>query len=178
MFGTFYDTSIFSSEGWLYHLVGLSFAGFSITHHQLYTLQLEEKTRQRARTSDLDSLRRLRVIMDEINNCGRGRIYIEANAWDARGKAAAEGGQDGAGCMIVKTDSYMREQVSKAVHLRATTEGIEIRLGTLEGEKNSLRYALQLLTPALVLVVVAEMGELFLDAKTSAGPSRRAGSGA
>jgi len=53
------------------------------------------------------------------------------------------------------------------------------RLAT-EGERGSLRYALQLLAPAAILAALAgrsqietedigEMNELFLDAKTSAG---------
>ncbi|KAJ7487642.1 RuvB-like helicase 1 [Mycena galericulata] len=87
-------------------------------------------------------------------------------------------------CMIVKTDAYTREQVGKVVQLRANVEGLRLgptvldRLAT-EGEKSSLRYALQLLTPASILATLAgraqieaedigEMNELFLDAKTSA----------
>ncbi|KAF7338531.1 DNA helicase [Mycena venus] len=88
-------------------------------------------------------------------------------------------------CMIVKTDGYTREQVGKVVQLRANVEGLRLGSGVLdrlavEGEKSSLRYALQLLTPASILAGLAgrtqievedigEMGELFLDAKTSAG---------
>ncbi|KZT35510.1 DNA helicase [Sistotremastrum suecicum HHB10207 ss-3] len=88
-------------------------------------------------------------------------------------------------CLIVKTESYAREQVAKVVQLRATVEGLALGEGVLdrlaqEGEKGSLRYALQLLTPASILATLAgrkeinvedigEMNELFLDAKTSAG---------
>ncbi|KAF7359504.1 DNA helicase [Mycena sanguinolenta] len=88
-------------------------------------------------------------------------------------------------CMMVKTDGYTREQVGKVVQLRANVEGLRLGSGVLErlameGEKSSLRYALQLLTPASILATLAgrtqievedvgEMGELFLDAKTSAG---------
>ncbi|KAH9970652.1 TIP49 C-terminus-domain-containing protein [Russula compacta] len=71
-------------------------------------------------------------------------------------------------CMIVKTGGYTRDQVGKVVQVRAM----------VEGEKSSLRYALQLLTPALILARLVgrtqieledtgEMMELFLDAKMS-----------
>lgn len=87
-------------------------------------------------------------------------------------------------CLIVKTETYTREQVGKVVQLRASVENIQLGPGVLEklaeeGEKSSLRYALQLLTPASILAQLAgrkpialedigEMNELFLDAKTSA----------
>ncbi|KAL0580634.1 RuvB ATP-dependent DNA helicase pontin [Marasmius crinis-equi] len=87
-------------------------------------------------------------------------------------------------CMIVKTENYTRDQVARVVHLRANVEGLKLSDGVLdrlaaEGEKSSLRYALQLLTPASILATMAgrseiveedigEMNELFLDAKTSA----------
>ncbi|KAJ7494542.1 TIP49 C-terminus-domain-containing protein [Mycena galericulata] len=88
-------------------------------------------------------------------------------------------------CMIVQTEASTCEQVGKVVQLRANVEGLRLGPGVLdrlaaEGEKSSLRYALQLLTPASILAGLAgrasieaedigEMGELFLDAKTSAG---------
>jgi len=87
-------------------------------------------------------------------------------------------------CMIVKTDAYTREQIGKVVQMRANVEGIKLYPAVLdklagEGEKSSLRYALQLLTPASILAGlsgrkqieeedISEMNELFLDAKTSA----------
>ncbi|TFY66459.1 hypothetical protein EVG20_g4624 [Dentipellis fragilis] len=87
-------------------------------------------------------------------------------------------------CLIVKTDGYTREQVAKVVQLRANVEGLRLGDGVLDklaeqGEKSSLRYALQLLTPASILASlvgrtqieledIGEMNELFLDAKTSA----------
>ncbi|KAI0286218.1 RuvB-like helicase 1 [Russula brevipes] len=87
-------------------------------------------------------------------------------------------------CLIVKTDGYTRDQVAKVVQLRAITEGLKLGEGVIdrlaaEGEKSSLRYAIQLLTPASILARLAgrdqieiedigEMNELFLDAKTSA----------
>ncbi|PPQ98223.1 hypothetical protein CVT26_003394 [Gymnopilus dilepis] len=87
-------------------------------------------------------------------------------------------------CMIVKTDAYTREQIGKVVQMRANVEGLKLSPEVLdklsaEGEKSSLRYALQLLTPASIMASLAgrtqieaedvnEMNELFLDAKTSA----------
>ncbi|GFZ44218.1 RuvB-like helicase 1 [Saitozyma sp. JCM 24511] len=86
-------------------------------------------------------------------------------------------------CMIVKTSPYAREEIKKVVELRCKVEGISVRPEALdrladEGEKSSLRYALQLLTPAMILAKgrggnevgvedVGELGELFLDAKRS-----------
>ncbi|KAH6899486.1 RuvB-like helicase 1 [Coprinopsis sp. MPI-PUGE-AT-0042] len=94
-------------------------------------------------------------------------------------------------CMIVKTEGYTTEQVAKVVQLRANVEGLKLGAGVLErlaqeGEKSSLRYALQLLTPASILAGLAgrgqievedigEMNELFLDAKTSAANIAAAG---
>ena len=70
------------------------------------------------------------------------------------------------------------------MQLRANIEGLKLGEGVLdrfaeEGEKGSLRYALQLLTPSSILAGlsgrtqieledIGEMNELFLDAKTSA----------
>ncbi|KAF9045731.1 RuvB-like helicase 1 [Hymenopellis radicata] len=87
-------------------------------------------------------------------------------------------------CMIVRTEGYTREQVGRVVQLRADTEGLKLSEAVVqrlaaEGERTSLRYALQLLAPAAILTTLAgrtqieeedisEMGELFLDAKTSA----------
>ena len=87
-------------------------------------------------------------------------------------------------CMIVKTDAYQRDQIGKVVQLRATIEGLKLGNGVIdrlaaEGDRSSLRYALQLLTPASIAATLAgrsqieledigEMNELFLDAKTSA----------
>ncbi|EUC56254.1 RuvB-like helicase [Rhizoctonia solani AG-3 Rhs1AP] len=96
-------------------------------------------------------------------------------------------------CLIVKTDPYTRVQVSQVVALRASVEGLTLGPGTLdrlaeEGEKGSLRYALQLITPANIVASlsgrkeilptdIGEMNELFLDAKTSAGMMAAAGGG-
>ena len=86
--------------------------------------------------------------------------------------------------MIVRTEGYTQDQVGRVVQLRADVEGLKLSPGVLqrlaaEGEKTSLRYVLQLLSPAAILAGLAgrtqieeedisEMGELFLDAKTSA----------
>jgi RuvB-like protein 1 (pontin 52) len=86
--------------------------------------------------------------------------------------------------MIVKTDAYTRDQIGKVVQLRANVESLKLGEGVVEkladeGDRSSLRYALQLLTPASILAGLAgrtqvevedvgEMGGLFLDAKRSA----------
>jgi RuvB-like protein 1 len=86
--------------------------------------------------------------------------------------------------MIVKTEAYNHEQIGKVVQLRATVEGLKLGNGVVErlaseGDRSSLRYALQLLAPASILASLAgrshieledigEMNELFLDAKKSA----------
>jgi len=87
-------------------------------------------------------------------------------------------------CLIVKTDAYNHEQIAKVVQLRANVEGLKLGPDVLErlaeeGDRGSMRYALQLLAPASILAGLAgrneitvedigEMNELFLDAKTSA----------
>ncbi|KAH9928911.1 TIP49 C-terminus-domain-containing protein [Fomitopsis serialis] len=93
-------------------------------------------------------------------------------------------------CLIVRTERYNKPDIAKVVQLRANVEGLQLGPGVLDklarrGDTSSLRYALQLLTPASILAGLSgrkqieledinEMGELFLDAKTSAeaiGPS-------
>jgi len=90
--------------------------------------------------------------------------------------------------MIVKTDLYTRDEIRAVLDLRCRVEGITLRNEALdqladEGEKSSLRYALQLLTPAAILARtagrsevgledVSELGELFLDTRRSAGVLR------
>jgi len=87
-------------------------------------------------------------------------------------------------CLIVKTEPYTRDQVARVIELRATVEALTLGPGVLdhlasEGARRSLRYSLQLLTPASILASlqgraqieledVGEMNDLFLDAKTSA----------
>ncbi|EJD42133.1 DNA helicase [Auricularia subglabra TFB-10046 SS5] len=94
-------------------------------------------------------------------------------------------------CLIVKTVPYSRDEVGQVLKLRAAVEGLQLGDGVLErlaseGEKGSLRYALQLLAPASILAALAgrteiqeedigEMNELFLDARTSASRIPRDG---
>lgn len=59
-------------------------------------------------------------------------------------------------CLIVKTDSYKREDVAKVVQLRANVEGLKLGEGVLErlaieGENSSLRYVIHI-TPAFNFV--------------------------
>ncbi|EAS36121.3 RuvB-like helicase 1 [Coccidioides immitis RS] len=87
--------------------------------------------------------------------------------------------------LIVPTHPYSPEEIKTIVRLRAKTEGLQITDAALEkvathGAKVSLRYALQLLTPASILARVngrpggieeadiAECEDLFIDAKRSA----------
>ncbi|KAL2003638.1 hypothetical protein VTN02DRAFT_3022 [Thermoascus thermophilus] len=87
--------------------------------------------------------------------------------------------------LIIPTHPYSPEEIKTIVRLRAKTEGLNITDGALEkvaehGTKVSLRYALQLLTPASILARVngrpggieeadvAECEDLFIDAKRSA----------
>lgn len=88
-------------------------------------------------------------------------------------------------CMIVKTTPYSRDEIREVLRLRTKIEGLLIQEDALElltdqGVKSSLRYALQLLTPASILaklsnrteVAVADVDEvskgLFMDARQSA----------
>lgn len=87
--------------------------------------------------------------------------------------------------LIVPTNPYEPDEVKTIVQLRTRTEGLAITDAALDkvaahGVKVSLRYALQLLTPASILarvsgrkeidvVDVAECEDLFIDAKRSAG---------
>lgn len=86
--------------------------------------------------------------------------------------------------LIIRTLPYSRAEIEQIVKLRATTEGLQIEdeaLSTLgeSGTKTTLRYVVQLLTPAAVAAKinertiikkedVEEVGALFLDAKSSA----------
>ena len=86
--------------------------------------------------------------------------------------------------LIVPTFPYKPEEVKTIIRLRAKTEGLALTETALakvagNGEKVSLRYALQLLTPANILakvagrqdidvVDVAECEDLFIDARRSA----------
>lgn len=86
--------------------------------------------------------------------------------------------------LIIPTTPYSPDEIKTIIRLRAKIENIVISEPALEkvsdhGSKVSLRYALQLLTPASILarvngqsgieaVHVAECEDLFLDAKRSA----------
>ena len=86
--------------------------------------------------------------------------------------------------LIIPTYPYNPEEVKTIVRLRARTEGLLIAEPALDkvsehGVSISLRYALQLLTPASILarvngrkeidvIDVAECEDLFIDAKRSA----------
>lgn len=86
--------------------------------------------------------------------------------------------------MVVKTDAYDSNQITKVLQLRANIEGIKLGAGVLERfvqeeDTRSLRYVLQLLTPASILASLAgrsqieledisELNELFYDSKSSA----------
>lgn len=86
--------------------------------------------------------------------------------------------------LIIRTMPYSLEEMMQIVSIRAETESIEvddealIAMGEI-GAKTSLRYAVQLLTPARIVAETAgrekilasdveEINELFFDAKASA----------
>ena len=86
--------------------------------------------------------------------------------------------------LIVPTNPYNPDEIKTIVRFRTRTEGLAITEAALDkiserGVKVSLRYALQLLTPASILarvggrkeIDVMDVGEcedLFIDAKRSA----------
>jgi len=86
--------------------------------------------------------------------------------------------------LIIETRPYSRDEVREILKIRASEEGVELRDDALEmltdiGVKESLRYAVQLLTPASILarqrgsgvVEVADVKEaarLFVSMKESA----------
>lgn len=86
--------------------------------------------------------------------------------------------------LIIKTLPYSRQEIEQIVKLRAVTEGLQIEDETLSalgelGTKTTLRYVVQLLTPAALVAKVnertsikkedvEEVNVLFLDAKSSA----------
>jgi len=85
--------------------------------------------------------------------------------------------------MIIRTLSYTAKEVSTIITIRANTESISIDQSSLVylakiAERRSLRYSLQLLTPAKIIagtngrdvVTIKDLEEvdgLFFDAKTS-----------
>ncbi|XP_067124670.1 ruvB-like 1 [Centruroides vittatus] len=86
--------------------------------------------------------------------------------------------------MIIRTLPYSQEEMVQILKIRAQTEGIEIDEDSLQalgeiGSKTTLRYAVQLLSPANILSKVngrtsikkediKEISEVFHDAKSSA----------
>lgn len=86
--------------------------------------------------------------------------------------------------LIIKTHTYTKAEMKAILEIRAEVEGIGVEAAALEalsgvGEQTSLRYIVQLLTPAKILAQtngrskiaaddVKEANALFLDAKTSA----------
>ncbi|GAA94255.1 uncharacterized protein L969DRAFT_55278 [Mixia osmundae IAM 14324] len=88
-------------------------------------------------------------------------------------------------CMIVRTMPYVRAEIKKILELRSRVEGLTVQPAAIEkladeGVRTSLRFALQLLTPASILAkingrseiqladVEETSGTLFLDARSSA----------
>ncbi|KIM40643.1 hypothetical protein M413DRAFT_446064 [Hebeloma cylindrosporum] len=96
-----------------------------------------------------------------------------------RGQSLIRGTSD-----IVSPHGIPVDLLDRCLILRATVEGLKLGAGVTDrlaaqGESSSLRYVLQLLTPALILAQLAgrtqieledigEMTDLFLDSKTSA----------
>eukprot|EP00455_Lapot_gusevi_P010787 TRINITY_DN1491_c0_g1_i2.p1 TRINITY_DN1491_c0_g1~~TRINITY_DN1491_c0_g1_i2.p1 ORF type:complete len:459 (+),score=162.20 TRINITY_DN1491_c0_g1_i2:80-1456(+) len=86
--------------------------------------------------------------------------------------------------LIIRTYPYTPEEIKAILSIRAEVEEIKVDEEALEGlsqigEQSSLRYAVQLLTPCRILATtqgrdtvtrddVAEINELFFDAKQSA----------
>merc|ERR1711937_140092 len=86
--------------------------------------------------------------------------------------------------MIIKMLPYNAEDMTQILKIRADTESIPVEDEALAklaevGTDTTLRYAVQMLTPAFLLARIAgkeivgmdeveEIGELFMDAKTSA----------
>lgn len=86
--------------------------------------------------------------------------------------------------VIIRTLPYSRSDLEHILKLRANTEGLEIEVDALSalaevGVRSTLRYAVQLLTPAsltsktngrtnITSADVDEVSTLFLDAKSSA----------
>ena len=93
--------------------------------------------------------------------------------------------------LIIRTLPYTVEEIRLIVRLRAKTEGLNVTEPALdalasEGENTSLRYALQLMTPASIVAKmqgrdqidvkdITECGDLFLDARRSAKIVREKG---
>merc|ERR1711871_1036430 len=86
--------------------------------------------------------------------------------------------------LIIRTMPYSLEEIVQIISIRSETESIEVEEDALVamgeiGARTSLRYAVQMLTPALIIAEtsgrdsivtadVEEVDELFYDAKSSA----------
>lgn len=86
--------------------------------------------------------------------------------------------------VIIKTNQYSVEEITQVLSIRAQTEGLKIEEDALVamgeiGASTSLRYVVQLLTPANILATtsgreeisrddIEEIDQLFFDAKSSA----------
>ena len=86
--------------------------------------------------------------------------------------------------LIIRTMPYSLEEMIQILAIRAETESLEVKNDALQilgeiGARTSLRYAVQILTPARIIaqtagreeildVDVEEVDELFYDAKASA----------
>lgn len=86
--------------------------------------------------------------------------------------------------MIIRTSPYNIEEIEQILNLRVQTEGLQIEEAALTllseiGNTSTLRYAVQLLTPAFQMAKVSgrtqitkedisDVNSLFLDAKRSA----------
>ena len=93
--------------------------------------------------------------------------------------------------LTIRTIPYSVEEIRLIIRLRAKTEGLNLSEEALdalakEGGNTSLRYALQLLTPASIVAKMqgrdqievrdmTECSELFLDARRSAKLLRETG---
>jgi RuvB-like protein 1 len=94
--------------------------------------------------------------------------------------------------LIIRTLPYTLEEIRLIIRLRAKTEGLNVSEAALEalaneGEKSSMRYALQLMAPASIVAKmqgrdqidvkdITECSDLFLDARRSAKIARDRGS--
>ncbi|KAI5779262.1 TIP49 C-terminus-domain-containing protein [Geopyxis carbonaria] len=95
--------------------------------------------------------------------------------------------------LIIPTYPYEADDIKVIVRIRAKTEGLDIEEAGIEaisevGVKSSLRYALQLMTPASVIAKslgrtkiqvsdIKECQDLFIDARQSAVLAERGGPG-
>ncbi len=151
------------------------------------------------RRSDTDSLAKVHMLDIEcftyLNRALETPISPIVILASNRGKCTIRGTEDViaahgippdllARILIIPTNTYSPDEVKHIVRLRTKTEGLAITEAALDkvaehGVKVSLRYALQLLTPANILARVnqkkeidvedvAECEDLFIDARRSA----------